>query len=148
MESYGKVAITIGAKQRASVVAAVQPKVCKEVCKAFDETEGIGYIFGLALDEALQGIGISREFEDCPKEKASHTIIISHKEGLALEDLQAEVWRKGIMAGRSVPRDVVNQLMGRVNRVSRHPGQGGPETRQGAPAATARGVIAPHPAPR
>ncbi len=70
----------------------------------------MGYTFGVALTEVLERIGIALLFRDREKTGADHTIIISDKESLALEDLQAEVWRKGIMAGRSVP-DVVSQLV-------------------------------------
>jgi hypothetical protein len=106
MESYGKVAITITAKQRAGVGAAVQGKVCKPVCAMYeDETDDLGldYIFGQALTEALEAVGIALQFEDSREETgAAHTITISNKESVELVKRQADNLAEGISEDRPI----------------------------------------------
>jgi len=102
MESYCKVAITITAKDLAVISAAVQTKVCKALCGAFEgEDEALDSVFFGALDEALARIGIVLEFEDVGgvEKGAKHTIVIGNRESHALAAVQVETWRKEIAAG-------------------------------------------------
>lgn len=114
MESYGKVAVTITPKDLTAISTAVQLKVCKALCGAFeDEAAELDYVFFRALDEALARIGIVLEFEDAGRvEKgAKHTIVIGNPESHELAALQAETWRKGIAADCPVSA-VANDMVG------------------------------------
>jgi hypothetical protein len=108
MESYGKVAIAITAKQLADVVAAVQPKVCAGFAMRMKTTSAWTFSSPGHWTKHWKK-SESRCNSRTAKRKRPITGSSSARKR-AWQDLQAEVWQKWITAGRSVP-DVVRQMV-------------------------------------